>query len=78
MEAQQRTETVTEYTQKVTPVQANRTVWNCVPYQETVTVTKCVPQNVQKVVPAGGGCGGCGGCEVACCSGHHKRGLFGR
>jgi hypothetical protein len=60
MEMQQRTDNVTVYHQKVTPVPATRTVNVCVPYEDTVTVTRCVPQYVQKTVQVG--CGGCGGC----------------
>jgi hypothetical protein len=58
METQQKTENVTTYRQQMTPVQASRTVTQCVPYQETVTVTRCVPTWVQKTVQCG--CGGCG------------------
>ena len=56
MEAQQRNETVTVYHAQTTPVQQTRTVMQCVPYQENVTVTRMVPQYVQQVVPTG--CGG--------------------
>jgi hypothetical protein len=51
----------------------------CVPYQEAVTVTRMVPQYVQRQVQVGGdGCGaGCGGTSyVAACDHGRKRGLF--
>ena len=64
-------------TTRTVPYQATRTVKVCVPYTETVTMTRMVAKTVQKQVPVMT-CGGCGGCgyEVGCggCGGGHHRG----
>lgn len=80
MEAQVRKDTVTCYTQRTVAVPSVRNVMVCVPYQDTVTVTRYEPKYVQQqvAVNCGGGCGGCSDCGQvsSCCGG--KRGLFRR
>ncbi len=64
---EQKTETYTVMTTRTVPYQATRTVKVCVPYTETVTLTRMVPRKVEKQVPVEV-CAAAPCCPSDCCT----------